>query len=77
MGKGDRKTKRGKIFRNTYGVRRPKKKHRIKNMALSKNPQENAPDLKDKMADIQVEKDKEASGKNKKASTGSKSPEES
>jgi 30S ribosomal protein S31 len=26
MGKGDRKTRRGKIFRGTYGKRRPRKK---------------------------------------------------
>ncbi|HDM32411.1 MAG TPA: 30S ribosomal protein THX [Deltaproteobacteria bacterium] len=26
MGKGDRKTKRGKIWRGTYGVKRRKKK---------------------------------------------------
>ncbi|MEK9782676.1 MAG: 30S ribosomal protein THX [Flavobacteriales bacterium] len=26
MGKGDRKTRRGKIFRNSNGVRRPRKK---------------------------------------------------
>ena len=26
MGKGDRRTKRGKISRGTHGVRRPKKK---------------------------------------------------
>lgn len=25
MGKGDKKTKRGKIWRGTYGVRRPKR----------------------------------------------------
>ncbi|MCX2679686.1 30S ribosomal protein THX [Galbibacter sp. EGI 63066] len=25
MGKGDRKTKRGKIYRGTYGARRPRK----------------------------------------------------
>ena len=28
MGKGDRKTKRGKIHRGTYGVRRPRIKKR-------------------------------------------------
>ena len=27
MGKGDKKSKRGKIARGTYGVSRPKKKH--------------------------------------------------
>jgi 30S ribosomal protein S31 len=26
MGKGDRKTRRGKIFRGTFGKRRPRKK---------------------------------------------------
>ncbi|UCF93687.1 MAG: 30S ribosomal protein THX [Desulfobacterales bacterium] len=26
MGKGDQRTKRGKIFRGTHGTRRPKKK---------------------------------------------------
>ena len=26
MGKGDKKTKRGKIVKGSYGVRRPKKK---------------------------------------------------
>jgi 30S ribosomal protein S31 len=28
MGKGDRKTKRGKIWRGSYGKRRPADKHR-------------------------------------------------
>ena len=27
MGKGDKKTKRGKIVKGTYGVNRPKKRH--------------------------------------------------
>ena len=27
MGKGDKKSKKGKIARGTYGVSRPKKKH--------------------------------------------------
>jgi len=30
MGKGDKKTKRGKIIRGTFGVRRPKIKKRTK-----------------------------------------------
>jgi 30S ribosomal protein S31 len=30
MGKGDKKTKRGKINIGTYGVRRPKIKKRVK-----------------------------------------------
>ena len=28
MGKGDQRTKRGKIVRSTFGVRRPKKRKR-------------------------------------------------
>jgi len=28
MGKGDKRTKRGKIYRGTHGVRRPKKKQK-------------------------------------------------
>ena len=30
MGKGDKKTRRGKINRGTYGVRRPRIKKKIK-----------------------------------------------
>lgn len=30
MGKGDKRTKRGKIFKGTFGKRRPKKKNRKK-----------------------------------------------
>jgi 30S ribosomal protein S31 len=30
MGKGDRKSRRGKIFRGTYGKRRPRKKKTVK-----------------------------------------------
>ncbi|MFY0714820.1 30S ribosomal protein THX [Seonamhaeicola sp. NFXS20] len=29
MGKGDKKTKRGKIYRGTFGVRRPRVKKKI------------------------------------------------
>ncbi|MCK5337318.1 MAG: 30S ribosomal protein THX, partial [Bacteroidales bacterium] len=29
MGKGDKKTKRGKIIKGSYGVRRPKKKKNV------------------------------------------------
>ncbi len=29
MGKGDRKTKRGKILKGTFGVRRPKKQKNL------------------------------------------------
>lgn len=31
MGKGDRKSRRGKIYRGTYGKRRPRKKKTAKN----------------------------------------------
>ena len=31
MGKGDKKTKRGKIVKGTYGVRRSKRKYKAKN----------------------------------------------
>jgi 30S ribosomal protein S31 len=30
MGKGDRKSKKGKIYRGTYGKRRPRKKKTVK-----------------------------------------------
>jgi 30S ribosomal protein S31 len=30
MGKGDRKTKRGKIYRGSFGKTRPKKKKKLK-----------------------------------------------
>ncbi len=38
MGKGDIKTRRGKIFNNSYGARRPKKQARpvIKSKATKK-----------------------------------------
>ncbi|MFP4620098.1 MAG: 30S ribosomal protein THX [Bacteroidales bacterium] len=75
MGKGDRKTRKGKIFRNTYGVRRPKKKRRMKKVALAKNPQENAPDLQDKMTDIKIGKEKEGSGKSTKNSKSKRNKE--
>ncbi len=28
MGKGDKRTKRGKLFRKSYGVKRPRKKRK-------------------------------------------------
>ncbi len=62
MGKGDQKTKKGKIFRNSYGVRRPRKKNQIKKKALEKNPQDNAPELKEKMTEIKVEEKEKKSG---------------
>lgn len=36
MGKGDIKTKRGKIVKGTYGVRRPRKKRNIEASAQNK-----------------------------------------
>jgi 30S ribosomal protein S31 len=63
MGKGDMKTKKGKIFRGSYGVRRPRKKWKLKNRTLTKNPQENASELQEKMSEIKVDKEKENSGK--------------
>ena len=36
MGKGDIKTKKGKITKGTYGVRRPKKSNQVK--VVSKKP---------------------------------------
>jgi 30S ribosomal protein S31 len=33
MGKGDKKSKRGKIFRGSFGKRRPKKKRNISSEA--------------------------------------------
>jgi 30S ribosomal protein S31 len=33
MGKGDRKTRRGKVYRGTYGKRRPRKKKTAKSAA--------------------------------------------
>jgi len=63
MGKGDVKTKRGKLFRNSYGVRRPRKKNKIKRGALEKNPQDNAPELKKKMSEIKVEEKEKKAGK--------------
>ncbi len=34
MGKGDKKTRRGKIFKGTYGVSRPRKKNTAKNIEV-------------------------------------------
>ncbi len=39
MGKGDRKTRRGKLFMGSFGVRRPRKK-RIPFQSVSKGPSE-------------------------------------
>lgn len=35
MGKGDRRTRKGKIFRGTYGKSRPKKRKKEKAQAAS------------------------------------------
>jgi len=39
MGKGDKRTRRGKIFKGTYGVSRPRKKKKNKNSNLQSNQQ--------------------------------------
>lgn len=36
MGKGDKKTRRGKLFSKSYGVTRPKNKNKRKNKPVSK-----------------------------------------
>ena len=74
MGKGDVKSKKGKLFRGSYGVRRPRKKNKIKKRALQKNPQDNAPELQEKMSEIKVgEKEKQASKTTKSSKTQAKS----
>ncbi|HEY57956.1 MAG TPA: 30S ribosomal protein THX [Anaerolineae bacterium] len=35
MGKGDRRTRRGKIWRGSYGKSRPKKKKKVKKQQAS------------------------------------------
>ena len=40
MGKGDKKTRRGKIVNGSYGVRRPKKKNAI--VVVAKKPKAKA-----------------------------------
>ncbi len=40
MGKGDRRTKRGKIFRGTFGKWRPRKKRKNKLAQETKSEQE-------------------------------------
>jgi len=44
MGKGDRRTKRGKIWRGTYGKSRPKPKklRRLKRLAAQQQRQQTA-----------------------------------
>jgi 30S ribosomal protein S31 len=36
MGKGDRRTRRGKLFRHSYGKRRPRKKKKNKKEAIAR-----------------------------------------
>jgi ribosomal small subunit protein bTHX len=43
MGKGDKKTKRGKINRGTYGVRRPRKKSKPAYVATKPKKKVEAP----------------------------------
>ena len=38
MGKGDKKTKRGKIVNRSYGVRRPKNKNKTTNVTEKASP---------------------------------------
>jgi 30S ribosomal protein S31 len=38
MGKGDRRSKRGKIYRGTYGARRPRKKKRATQQTTQQKP---------------------------------------
>lgn len=67
------KTAKGKRFRNSYGVRRPRKKAQMKKKALEKNPQDNAPELKEKMSEIKAEeKKKGTSGSKSKGGSGKK-----
>lgn len=40
MGKGDKKTRRGKFFLGSYGVRRPRKKFRNKEIQETEREQE-------------------------------------
>jgi 30S ribosomal protein S31 len=40
MGKGDRKSRRGKLFRGTYGKRRPQKAKKVVPAAKSPRPSE-------------------------------------
>jgi len=40
MGKGDKKSKRGKIVNGTYGKRRPSKKKKQKKQAADRSAQE-------------------------------------
>ncbi|MEM7106938.1 MAG: 30S ribosomal protein THX [Bacteroidota bacterium] len=55
MGKGDKKTKRGKIAKRTYGVRRPKPKNKspeeiavVNNSASKEVKKKKAPSKKEK-----------------------------
>lgn len=36
MGKGDRRTRRGKIWRGTYGNARPRKRRKVKSVPTQK-----------------------------------------
>ena len=43
MGKGDKKTRRGKLFTGSFGVRRPKKKITVAAAKIEKKSVEKAP----------------------------------
>jgi len=43
MGKGDRKTRRGKITKGTFGVRRPHKKKKVEVVSAKKRTSKGAP----------------------------------
>ena len=46
MGKGDQKTRRGKLFAGSYGKRRPRKKKKTDDSGLTKSVPEAAPRIK-------------------------------
>lgn len=54
MGKGDKRTKKGKIINGTYGVRRP---HKVKksNVAVEEKPAKKAAKAKPKAAKKKTE----------------------
>ena len=46
MGKGDQRTKRGKIFAGSFGKTRPKKRNKNKKVTVQ-TPKENKPEAKE------------------------------
>ena len=61
MGKGDKKTKRGKISRGSYGVRRPRKKS--KPIVIASKPKKKAVAPKKEVAEKAKAKPKAAAKK--------------